>query len=69
MRGGEFGREVARAFGVEIEADGGGAGGNGGVGVGLVGDAADLEDHAATSCCRAAAGSPDFMRCSPTRKA
>ena len=70
--GGGFGRDVARAFGVEVEADGGGAGGNGGVGVGLVGDAADLEmalDHAATSFRRAAAGSPDFMRCSPTRKA
>ena len=43
--GGRFGRDVARAFGIEIEADGGGAGGDGGVGVGLVGDAADLEDH------------------------
>src|ERR1019366_8250079 len=64
-----FGREVSRALGIEVEADGGGATGNGGIGVGLVGDAAHLEHHAATSFRRAAAGSPDFIKCSPTRKA
>ena len=67
--GGSFGRDVARAARVEIEAHGGSAGLDGGGGVGLIGDAADFQNHAATSCRRAATGSPDFMRCSPTRNA
>ena len=34
-----------------------------------IGDAADLDEHQATSSRRARAASPDFIRCSPTRKA
>src|SRR6516225_6434992 len=64
-----FGRDVARASRVEVETDGGGTGGQRGGGVFGVGDAANLENHAAPNWARAAAGSPDFIRCSPTRKA
>jgi hypothetical protein len=67
--GGALRRQVARAAPVEIEADGGGATRDSRGGVLLVGDAADLEDHAATSFFKAEEGSPDFIRCSPTRKA
>src|ERR1035441_6997229 len=62
-------RDIAWAARVEVEAEGGGAAFDRRRGVRLAGDAADLEDHAATNAPSAAAGSTDFMRCSPTRNA
>src|SRR5258705_37559 len=66
---GDFRRKISRALRIEVEPDGIGAACDRGRGVFLVGDAADLEDHAPTSLPSAAAGSPDFIRCSPTRNA
>ena len=73
--GGSFRREIARAARVEVEADGRGARIDGGGSIFLIGDAADFENgasgenHGATNFASAAAGSLDFMRCSPTRNA
>ncbi len=62
-------RNVARAARVEIEADRRCAAGHCGFGVFRVGDPANFDHHACTNSRTAAAGSPDFIRCSPTRKA
>src|SRR5689334_5963253 len=64
-----LGREIARAFRPEIKSNRRGAGFDGRIRVFLVGDAADFQDHDATNEANAAAGSADFMRCSPTRNA
>ena len=64
-----LGRDVPRAFDIEVESNGVAPPAMAAAASSAVGDAADLEDHAATSFLMAAAGSSDFMRCSPTRNA
>ena len=65
LRGGD----VARARRIEDEAERACAGLDRGQRVFAIGDAADLDEHQATSSRSARAGSPDFTRCSPTRNA
>ena len=57
---------VACALAIKVEAQSGGAELDRGLGVLAIGDAADLHEHKRRT---ASAGSPDFMRCSPTRNA
>src|SRR4051812_22248854 len=62
-------RNVSRAPPIEVKPDRICAALDRGRGVVLIRDAADLDDHSLTSRRSSASGSPDFMRCSPTRKA
>src|SRR5205823_220540 len=65
---GAFGSDVARALRIEIKSQGSGSRVDGRQRVFAIRDAADLDDHA-ISALSAVAGSPDFIRCSPTRNA